>query len=152
MARKITYRGKSKVIIRLCELVNDLYDRTLGDMLKSTYDTNDDGIVNNSDLVNGFEVHKNVPADAQFTDTVYDDTYVRERVTYLMNNMELIMSTLFRTEFYYLIDSEGDPIIDANGHPIYTAKFYDMLSELREAVEFLRTQNYVLWDNPQEDN
>ena len=41
-----------------------------GDMLKSVYDTNNNGVVDNSEKVNGLTVEKAVPADAKFTDTV----------------------------------------------------------------------------------
>lgn len=51
-----------------------------GDMLKSTYDTNNNGIVDNAEKVNGFTVAKSVPADAVFTDTVYDDTALATEV------------------------------------------------------------------------
>lgn len=51
-----------------------------GDMLKSTYDKNDNGIVDNAEKVNGFTVAKSVPADAKFTDTVYNDTEVRDLI------------------------------------------------------------------------
>ena len=52
-----------------------------GDMEKSVYDTNDNGIVDNAEAVNGHTVAKDVPADAKFTDTVYDDTALSSRVT-----------------------------------------------------------------------
>ena len=42
-----------------------------GDMLKSVYDTNDNGIVDNADKVNNHTVNADVPANAKFTDTVY---------------------------------------------------------------------------------
>lgn len=51
-----------------------------GDMLKSVYDTDNDGKVDsaeNADTVAGHTVAKDVPADAKFTDTVYDDTEIR---------------------------------------------------------------------------
>lgn len=51
-----------------------------GDMLKSVYDTNNNGKVDNAEKVNGFTVAKNVPADAIFTDTVYDDTELQAAV------------------------------------------------------------------------
>ena len=43
----------------------------VGDMLKSTYDKNSNGIVDNSEKVNGHTVESNVPANAKFTDTIY---------------------------------------------------------------------------------
>ena len=41
-----------------------------GDMLKFVYDTNDSGVVDNAEKVNGLTVEKAVPADAKFTDTI----------------------------------------------------------------------------------
>lgn len=52
-----------------------------GDMLKSTYDKNNNGIVDNAEKVNGFTVAKSVPSDAKFTDTVYDDTELQNAVS-----------------------------------------------------------------------
>ena len=42
-----------------------------GDMMKSTYDTNDSGVVDNSEKVNSLTVETAVPSGAIFTDTVY---------------------------------------------------------------------------------
>ena len=42
-----------------------------GDMLKSTYDTNDNGIVDNAEKVNNHTVESDVPSNAVFTDTTY---------------------------------------------------------------------------------
>lgn len=44
-----------------------------GDMKKSVYDTNNNGIVDNAEKVNNHTVNKDVPSDAQFTDTTYND-------------------------------------------------------------------------------
>nr|DAU31780.1 MAG TPA: hypothetical protein [Caudoviricetes sp.] len=38
-------------------------------MLKTVYDTNNNGIVDNAEKVNNHTVLKDVPANAQFTDT-----------------------------------------------------------------------------------
>lgn len=46
-------------------------------MDKSVYDADGDGIVDNAEKVNGHTVHSDVPAQAVFTDTVYDDTEIR---------------------------------------------------------------------------
>ncbi len=43
----------------------------LGDMLKATYDTTNNGIVDNAELVNGLAVLTAVPNGAVFTDTIY---------------------------------------------------------------------------------
>ena len=42
-----------------------------GDMLKSEYDSDGNGIVDNAEKVGGFTVETNVPANAKFTDTIY---------------------------------------------------------------------------------
>lgn len=42
---------------------------TGGAMEKSTYDTNDSGVVDNCEKVNGKTVNSDVPANAKFTDT-----------------------------------------------------------------------------------
>ena len=42
-----------------------------GDMLKATYDTNDNGVVDNAEKVNNHTVETDVPANAVFTDTTY---------------------------------------------------------------------------------
>jgi len=51
-----------------------------GDMSKSTYDTDNNGIVDNSTLVNGLTVYTAVPSGALFTDTVYSDTAIQAEV------------------------------------------------------------------------
>ena len=48
-----------------------------GKMDKSTYDSDGDGIVDNAEMVNNHTVHSDVPAQAVFTDTVYDDTEIK---------------------------------------------------------------------------
>lgn len=48
-----------------------------GKMDKSVYDADNDGIVDNAEKVNGHTVHSDVPAQAVFTDTVYDDTEIK---------------------------------------------------------------------------
>lgn len=47
---------------------------------KATYDSNDNGIVDDSEKVNGLTVQTAVPAGAVFTDTVYDDTPVTDHI------------------------------------------------------------------------
>lgn len=44
-----------------------------GDMLKSVYDTNGNGIVDNAEKVNDHTVETDVPANAAFTDTTYEN-------------------------------------------------------------------------------
>ena len=59
----------------------------LGNMLKSVYDINDNGIVDNAALVNGLTVETAVPSGALFTDT--DTTYTDAEIkTKLENNSD----------------------------------------------------------------
>lgn len=48
-----------------------------GDMYKAVYDKNNNGIVDNAEKVNNHTVETDVPANAVFTDTIYDDTEIR---------------------------------------------------------------------------
>lgn len=54
-------------------------------MLKSTYDANDNGIVDNAEKVNNHTVEKDVPSNAVFTDTIYDDTSIQNDISALEN-------------------------------------------------------------------
>lgn len=51
---------------------DDLADLGGGDMLKSVYDTDNSGVVDNAEKVNGLTVETAVPLDAKFTDTITD--------------------------------------------------------------------------------
>ena len=62
----INYTGKSKVIKRLCEAVNQLGEDTL-----FKFDANGDGIVDNALKVDGHTVKSDVPEGAVFSDTTY---------------------------------------------------------------------------------
>ena len=65
---------------------NDGAGTGTGDMVKANYDANDNGIVDDAERVNGHTVDSDVPANAKFTDTVYDDTEVKTNITNLQNN------------------------------------------------------------------
>lgn len=77
-----------------------------GDMTKSVYDTNDNGIVDNAEQVNGHTVGIDVPSNAVFTDTVYDDTTLSGRVTtlegagYITKNVNDLTNYYLKTEVY----------------------------------------------------
>ncbi|WP_291567018.1 MULTISPECIES: hypothetical protein [unclassified Clostridium] len=49
-----------------------------GDMLKEVYDTDGDGVIDTAKTVNGHTVESNVPPNAHFTDTIYDDSEIKE--------------------------------------------------------------------------
>jgi hypothetical protein len=65
---------------------NDGAGTGTGDMVKANYDANDNGIVDDAERVNGHTVLSDVPANAKFTDTVYDDTAIKNDITSLQNN------------------------------------------------------------------
>ncbi len=52
-------------------VAGDISGLGVGDMLRSIYDTNNNGIVDNAEKVNGHTVESDVPAGAKFTDTTY---------------------------------------------------------------------------------
>jgi len=51
-----------------------------GDMAKATYDSNDNGVVDNSERVGGNTVLTPVPTGALFTDTIYNDTTINNKI------------------------------------------------------------------------
>lgn len=51
-----------------------------GKMTRSVYDSDNDGVVDNAKKANNHTVEKDVPANAVFTDTVYDDTEIRQNI------------------------------------------------------------------------
>lgn len=134
MQLHIQYNGRSKILKRLVWAVNYLSNYAGGDMHTDVYDINKNGIVDDAEKVNGHSVYKDVPSDAVFTDTVYDDTTIRGQVRANMNNIELLMNALFNQNTHWLIDSDGNQIIDSNGYPIYTAQYTSKLDELVQAI------------------
>ena len=62
---RIAYKGKSKILKKLCELSNALVD------VVSSFDADGDGVVDNAAKVNGHTVACDVPENAVFTDTTY---------------------------------------------------------------------------------
>ena len=50
-----------------------------GDMLKNTYDTTNNGVVDNAEKVNGLTVETAVPSGALFTDTTYTDAEIKTK-------------------------------------------------------------------------
>ena len=75
--KKIQYGGAHKVIKRLCEAVNQLIDEV---RQVAEFDADGDGVVDNAAKVNGHTVACDVPENAVFTDTAYDDTEIKAAV------------------------------------------------------------------------
>lgn len=150
MLLNIKYKGRSKILKRLVWAVNHLSHTAGGNMHTDTYDVNNNGIVDNAEKVNGHSVNKDVPADAVFTDTVYDDTAISGQVRANANNILLLMDAVFNQDVYWLVDSEGNQIVDSEGYPIYTAQYVSRLNEIVEAIQELQSRKYLYWDEEQE--
>ena len=58
--------------------VSEMSTEVAKKMNKATYDSNGNGIVDNAEKVNNHTVYSDVPAQAVFTDTVYDDTQIKQ--------------------------------------------------------------------------
>ncbi len=151
MQLHIQYNGRSKILKRLVWAVNYLSNYAGGDMSTEVYDINKDGVVDNAELVNGHSVFKDVPSDAVFTDTVYDDTIIRGQVRANKNNIELLMNAMFNQNVHWLVDSDGNQIIDSNGYPIYTAQYTSKIDDLVQAVQELQSRKYLYWGEPQQE-
>ena len=78
-----------------------------GDMLKSVYDSDGDGVVDNAEKVNNHTVEADVPANAKFTDTTYKEiteaeintgtastlrTITARRVTFILSKVSTLIS------------------------------------------------------------
>lgn len=94
----INYTGKSKVIKRLCEAVNQL---AIGEDTLSKFDANGDGIVDNALKVDGHTVKSDVPEGAVFTDTTY---------TFSLSEGKLTIRSSSGTEQILIL--KGDDSID----------------------------------------
>jgi len=81
-----------------------------GDMLKSEYDADKNGRIDNAEKVNGFTVQSNVPVGAQFTDN--QQLYIYGNTLYLTNSTPVTLPTSM---------SEGDMTkasYDANSNDV----------------------------------
>ena len=87
-----------------------------GDMTKAIYDTNNNGIVDNAELVSGFSVGCNVPANAVFTDTIYDDTALTGRVSTLENAGYITRSVSDLANYYLKNETYTKQEVDNAGY------------------------------------
>lgn len=79
-SRKITYKDLCAAVAVTLGIA-DIKSTADGAMQKSAYDADDNGRVDDADKVNGHSVESDVPANAVFTDTVYDDSAVKKSIT-----------------------------------------------------------------------
>ena len=114
-------------------------------MDKSVYDSNGDGVVDNAKKVNNHTVDKDVPSNAVFTDTVYDDTELRNKIGDMaeletedkqslvgaVNEVydkidDLVVANQELEEFHgsqTILDSNGDPILDSSSARILDTSY-----------------------------
>ena len=114
-------------------------------MDKSVYDSNGDGVVDNAKKVNNHTVDKDVPSNAVFTDTVYDDTELRNKIGDMaeletedrqslvgaVNEVydkidNLVVANQELEEFHgsqTILDSNGDPILDSSSARILDTSY-----------------------------
>lgn len=140
--KKINYNGDSKVIRRLCQIVSNLDDRF---MKIEVYDTNNNGVVDNSERVNNHTVETDVPTNALFTDTVYDDTEVRADIRQLQNNVLLLMNEIFHSEVDYLVDHQGNYIVDHEGNRIVVESHDSKFAAIVARLTALENKKYLVW-------
>lgn len=96
------------------------------------------------------KVEKDVPADAQFTDTIYDDTLLKSQIRANLNNISLLMEALFNQNKHWLIDSDGNQLIDSNGYPLYTAEYTSKLDDIVASILELQSRKYLYWGEQEE--
>lgn len=109
--------------------VNDGLDGVgIGDMLASTYDTNNNGIVDNSEKVNGLTVKTAVPANAVFTDTVYDDTAILSAIETKQDT--LVSGTNIKTVNSSSILGSGNLALLTSINPVITGSITEQVYNL----------------------
>lgn len=82
-----------------------------GDMMSSVYDTNHDGIVDNAEKVNNHTVDSDVPSNAKFTDTIYDDTEIKKSIVNVEKEIPTKVSELTNDSGYLTNYTESDPTV-----------------------------------------
>ena len=146
--KRINYTGNSKVIKRLCQIINGLEDRF---MKIEVYDSDNNGIVDNSEKVNNHTVYSDVPSDAVFTDTIYDDTEIRTDIRQLQNNVMLLLNEIFTSDFDYLVDQDGNYIVDQDGYKIIVGYYDSKYAGIMERIAALENKKYLVWEDAQDD-
>lgn len=145
--KRINYKGSSKILKRLCDLYNSLLGEAL---LKEDYDTNRNGVVDNSEKVNGHNVFKDVPSDAKFTDTIYDDTYIRGLAEQNTRDIQNIADAIFRPEYSYLTNDQGEYIVNDQGERVVIAQYNSLIDQIQEVLQDLQSRKYIYYAEPEE--
>lgn len=112
-----------------------------GDMLKSVYDKDNDGIVDNSKKVNGLTVETAVPQNAKFTDTTYG--VVSTSANGLAPKLPGNTNTFLRGDGTWTAPSSGQgdmtkAVYDTNGDGIVNKA--DVATSANKVTNFLRVK------------
>lgn len=105
-----------------------------GDMSKSTYDVNNNGIVDNADKVNNHTVESDVPTNAKFTDTIYDDTIINAEIAKKANT-DTLSSVATSGKYNDLIDAPITTLVGTQANPI-------ILYNIADGLYFIPNGNY----------
>lgn len=76
----------------------NIYDGVGGDMQRAVYDPDNNGIIDNAEKVNNHTVESDVPLNAVFTDTIYDDTAIRQIISTIQSTKSDIVDTGSKVE------------------------------------------------------
>ena len=90
--RKILYPDVASAIGTTLNIA-DIRTKANGAMQKSVYDANNNGVVDNAEKVNNHTVQSDVPQNAVFTDTVYDDTEIRGEIDQKLDASDYVQFT-----------------------------------------------------------
>lgn len=123
--RKIKYSDLCSAVASTLGIAN-IKSTADGAMAKSVYDSDGDGVVDNAEKVDGHTISKDLPADAKLTDTVYDDTDIKQSITDEVTRAKKAeqansdaIATKMTTKTY---DADGDGMVDnaakVNGHSV----------------------------------
>lgn len=99
--RKITYQALCSAVAGTLG-ISSIQSAAEGAMQKAVYDKNGDGIVDDAAKVSGHTVETNVPKDAVFTDTIYDDAPVQKNTENLLSmgleNIDGVLNAVYEEE------------------------------------------------------
>lgn len=102
-----------------------------GDMMSSVYDTNQDGIVDNAEKVNNHTVDSDVPSNAKFTDTIYDDTEIKKSIANVEKEIPTKVSELTNDSGYLTNYTESDPTVPNYVKAITDVNHFDAVTAVQ---------------------
>lgn len=117
-------------------------DAGQGDMTKEVYDTSQNGIVDNAEKVNNHTVEKDVPSNAVFTDTIYDDTDIKELIKTNQEDIEANATNITRVE--NKIPINVSQLTNDSG---YLTEYAETDPTVPNHVKSITQENITSWNN-----